>query len=323
MTVDSRIRLLAADIASVVKGKRDKDPTPFALFFGSSNATAGTWPEKFASRMGWLTTQYKIFSIGGGAFTGVGAGNFDGQLNTAIADTSYAKSAVTHIFLGDMSNDIRALSNITTTATAWFTKAKANYPNAQIIVLPVVWGNSANNNTSNSLNSLGVRVQELRNVIKALEYDVRVVDGSWRWLADDPNWMNADGSVHPNATGYTRIANFMVDAMRGCDVTYDVGSKFIAPLGSINAGASYWTSARGGDFGNISGNITIDSNQPVDANLGQLPYGTRPKAGFFLPVVNASRQVAGTLLISETGLIRTFSTLPAGTYNFNTTYKCF
>lgn len=298
--------------------KRVED-IPHAVFIGSSNSTPGTWVEDFASRMGYVAHNY---SIGGGSFTGTGAGRFDAQINAAIADTSYAKSLVKYVFVCDLSNDIRATSDVKADAEIVFAKIKNAYPVARIIVLPAIWGNTAANNNGNVLWSISRRYQELMNA--SLDFDVEIIKYSWTWLADNNVWMKT-GEVHPTAAGYARIADFMCMYMRrGGDISYDQGFKFVTAKAGIDPNASYWTAGRSGDLVTVQGNFKVNATQGFDADLGQLDYGLWPMNNVMLSVPKDSdRTTNQAIVIYSNGLIRSFGSLGAANYTFGITYRAF
>lgn len=311
---------------------------PLAVFIGSSNTTAGTWTERFLSRMGWEGRNY---SIGGGSFSGSGQGTFQAQFANACGgfpttvtfgsgDSALTmwcdRSYVDFFFIGDLSNDIRANANVYEYARAMFEQITAEFPRAKIVVLPAVWGNAPMNNTSTALQSIGLRVSELVNAARG--FDVDIVHGSHLWLADSGNWMESTAGgasgVHPNAAGYARIADFMVDHMRGYDTTYNQGFKLVSPRGPINANASYWYAGRDGNVASIQGVFDLSSPVGVDTELGQLDYGLWPMTTPYIPVVStATRQVSGTVVIFKNGLIRSLSGIPAGTHSIHHSWRAF
>lgn len=296
---------------------------PLALFIGSSNATPGTWVEAFVDRMGWTGRNY---SIGGGSFSGSGSGTFQAQLANAIADTAYNPADVEYFFICDLSNDIRANASIFTLAKDYFTAVTAAFPNAKIVLLPAVWGNATLNNTSAALQSIGLRVAEVTNASRG--FDVDIIPESWLWLADNGNWMESTAGgasgVHPNPAGYRRVADFMVDHMRGHDTSYNQGFKLVSPRGAVNVNASYWYAGRDGNLASLQGVFELSAPIGIDTELGQLDYGLWPMSTPYIPVVSAAtRQVSGTVVIFKNGLIRSLSGIASGTHSIHHTWRAF
>lgn len=291
---------------------------PRAVFIGSSNSTPGTWVETFLSEMCWTGHNY---SIGGGSFTGWGAGTFQNQLANAIADTSYDHCDVDYFFVCDLGNDIRAGGDVQVHARSLFETVTAEYPNAKIVVLPAVWGNAPGNNSGGCIQSIGQRVEEVTSA--AFGFDVDVIPDTWLWLANSRDWMKPS-EVHPNVAGYARIADFMVKHMRGLGFSTDQPLRLIAPRVGVNGDRSYWYAGRDGGMTTIHGVFELRGNAGVDTELGQLDYGMWPIHTPYIPVISpASRSVAGTVVVFGNGLIRTLSGLPAGAYNIDHSWRSF
>lgn len=292
-----------------------------ALFFGSSNAVPGTWVDEFVTRMGFGA---RNFSVGGAGST-VGR-SFATQVTDAIADQSFDHGAVRFAFVCDLGNDIRATNNIEAQMTQVFADLAAGFPNARIIVLPVVWGNTPLNNNGSRIVSISRRYEELRRA--AFGLPVEIIDGSELWLADAGDWMESTAhgasGVHPNPAGHSRIADCMVQYMRGQQPVNDIGMDFLAPKPAIFANYSYWTAGRTGRFASIQGNARLLSAVNIDTELGQLDYGLWPMTTLYVPVIPTfSRDVSGTFAIFENGLVRSLSYLAAGDYLLNATWRVF
>lgn len=294
-------------------------PQPHAVFIGSSNAVPGTWVEDFAARMGYVAHNY---SIGGGSFTGTGAGRYDNQTATAIADESYDKSLVKYFFICDVGNDMRADNAVDAQALVVFANAQNAYPNARIIVLPAVWGNATMNNNFTVLRSVSQRYTELVNA--SLDFDrVEIIPNTWSWLTGSTTWMRA-GEVHPNVAGYARIADFMSKYMHGAQVEFNQGMKFPSPKAAIRSETSYWVCGRNRDLATLQGIVTIPSAVGADTELGQLDYGLWPLQSVRVPVVRDTDRVPGNAFeIFSNGLIRSFGALPSANYSIDVTYRVF
>jgi hypothetical protein len=272
------------------------------------------------------------FSVGGGGFTpgnGTGPGSFAGMVQAAVADTSYDHNAVEFFFVVDMGNDIRALASVAPYADAVFSAIRQGFPNAQIILLPVLWGDAPSNATNAGGNNVGGRILSIRDRLQEAEnaglpYGVRIVPWSWTWMADARglDWMRP-GEVHYTAEGYTRVANFMRTYMLGGDTKYDVGWYNIPPAAAVNPNYAYWQASRDGNTARIQSSIALAAAVPVDTNLGQLAYGTWPIATQYVDVVSQDYRTPYTVSIYPTGLIRSFGPMPAGTYLFDVDFDVF
>jgi hypothetical protein len=272
------------------------------------------------------------FSVAGGGFTpggGSGPGSFAGMLQAAIADTSYDHNAVRYVFICDMGNDIRAITSITPYADIVFKTAKQAYPNADLILIPCLWGDAPSNSTNAGGNNVGGRIVSISDrvaeaVNAGLPYGLRIVPWSWTWMADAKglDWMRP-GEVHYTADGYQRVADFMVTYMRGGETKYDVGWYTIPAAAAVDPGTAYWQARRDGNSVRVEGPITLPAAAPVDTNLGQLSYGTWPLAMHYLTVVSLNYRTPYTVAVYPSGLIRSFGPMPAGTYLFNLGFDAF
>jgi hypothetical protein len=286
------------------------EPTPIAVFIGSSNSVQGTWTENFCNLMGYINKNY---SIGGGAFTQTGPSQFIAQINNAIADTTYNHAEVKFVFVCDMGNDIRGQADVSSTAPAVFSAARTAYPNARIILLPALWGNATDNLNPSRIMSISKRVTEAVNA--GLLYGVELVDYSWTWHMDSSSWMEATGGVHYNVNGYARIAQFMKQWMITGNAKYDQPARFVTPLTGVSADYSYWTISREGNIATLQGIFEVSGALSIDFDLGQIGYGYWPMDSVYSTVISNGARAGRAISIYTNGLIRTFSALEVGAYH--------
>lgn len=293
-------------------------PTPIAVFIGSSNVAAGTWPEKLCTRMGWTV---KNFCISGGGFTTTADRSFITQINAAIADTSYVKADVQYVFIADAGNDMRAESDVTSAAAAVFSTAKINFPNAKLIVLPALWGYATDNLITTRLQSVTNRMNEMREA--ALGYNIEFIEWSWLWHWDSAAWM-LPGEVHYTTAGYDRIVYFVERYLR--NESTDNPTKWIqvpGVAGAVNTPTQVYAKRTGNDI-QVTGQFGTTGSKPVDTSVMTLPIGLRPFNEVRVPIVNvATRNADATLDIFPDGTVRGFSTLNGATYHVNFTMSAF
>lgn len=186
---------------------RVRPPRPRAVFIGPSNVVPGTWPEALGAEMGWTVHN---FAVGGTGFGHGAPDTFEQQVIKARDSAAFPNSEVGFVFIAGGGNDVRASYGGTFNATthrvdAAFAAAKAAWPNARIITIPVLWGAG------------GVHQHLYRgaNVIRASAeaHDVEVIWHAWEWLIGFPGSM-AD-AVHPNATGYATFRRYIKKYLRG------------------------------------------------------------------------------------------------------------
>ena len=108
-----------------------------AVFVGTSNvdARAGSWVAKLCTRRGWIN---KNFAVGGMGYNFDASNSFLKQLERAAADTSFANADVKYVFVCDAANDARSGLGVFNAANTLISTAKTQFPNARIIILPVL-----------------------------------------------------------------------------------------------------------------------------------------------------------------------------------------
>lgn len=287
-----------------------------AVFIGSSNAAAGTWPEIFCTRQGLECYNY---SVPGGGFTSALPGRFDTQIATAIADSSCDHGAVKFVFIVDAGNDIRATNSVAAGAPGVFAAARAAYPNARVIVIPALWGIAADNAWGGRIASVTQRAQELREA--ALPFGVEIVDYSWTWHYDDPGWMKP-GEVHYTPAGYMRVVQFVEKYLRGESTDSPIGWKFVAARGATDPDTTYLRARREGNNVFLHGPLRLRWNLGIDSDIAQLAPGLAPLETVAVPVVSNDRTL-GTVNVFPSGLIRSLGSLQWNYWHFNTVLAAF
>ena len=164
---------------------------------------ANKWPNKLINMLpGWTLRNYAV----SGAGWNVSGKLFIDQLNTAIADTTLDKNRVGIVLVAGGRNDIMDASIAKTRTVAFVTLARASFPNARIMVVPMLWHNAA-------LNGAG-RVKASGVLAGAAEAGAEGINWAWTWNMGNTNNFPS-GDVHPNETGAQVIASYMASAVRG------------------------------------------------------------------------------------------------------------
>lgn len=198
-----------------IEERRGRD----AVFLGTSNValTTSTWPATLCARMGWTERNFAKGSTGFDQADLFNANKFPEQMTAAINSTSFNNSDVGYVFVADGGNDARNGKTVTAAATDVFTRAKASFPNARIVCLPMLWGPNAEYNDLplNWARMIGV-VKELRQV--CLDLNVPFIEDTWTWHHGNTAAMIA-GEVHYNATGNKIIADRVQQFIQKGDAT--------------------------------------------------------------------------------------------------------
>lgn len=300
-------------------------PQGHLVAIGSSNATPSTtWVESLASDLG-LTVHN--FSVGGGSFTGAGAGRFMVQATAAIADASFPKADVRIVLVADVSNDMRAVANVENEATEVFAALRLNYPNARIIVIPAIWNLSALNTPGNVRMSIGRRYYEM--TLPAANYGVELINYSWTWHYDNTGWVESGGSgAHLSAPGYTLVRNMVRKYIqRGGDTDRPLGWKMGVAKPAVPSSFMYLRTSRVGNIGQISDTF-IANDLGIDTEIAQFQDGANPlQSIIFECYQTTNRNATGTLVLFPSGLLRTYGVLDGGAssepWTVNATYAVF
>lgn len=107
-----------------------------AVFVGNSNVVGGTgkWSTMLCAEMGWTERNYAI----GGQSTA--NGQYLAQLTAARDSGLFVNDEVGVVFIADVSNDTRAKNSaVAANAPTLLAQARAWFPNARIIVIPLLW----------------------------------------------------------------------------------------------------------------------------------------------------------------------------------------
>lgn len=164
---------------------------------------ANKWPNKLVNMLpGWTLRNYAV----SGAGWNVSGKLFIDQLDTAIADTALDKTRVGIVLVAGGRNDIMDASVAKTRTVAFVTLARASFPNARIMVVPMLWDAGA-------MNGAG-RVKASGVLAGAAEAGAEGINWAWTWNMGNTNNFPS-GDIHPNETGAQVIASFMASAVRG------------------------------------------------------------------------------------------------------------
>lgn len=247
---------------------------PICLCIGDSYANSantanpdGTdttkWPTQLHNIIG---NDYRVknYSVTGAGFN-VSGNTFSDQIDNAYGASPIDNDNVAIIIIAGGRNDIGTTPQMKSYADATFSNARAKFPKARIISVPMLWHNAG-------LDMYGR--QKAAGVAEAAAANgVENVDWAWTWnIGNDSNFPSGD--VHPNANGAKVIASYMASAIRG---TY-TGRYEAATVQSANGHVYGNVVASGGMvFATIWGG---DSSTGSDLHTGiTLPKWARYAAG--------------------------------------------
>lgn len=192
-----------------------EDQLPICLCIGDSYANSsesvnpdGTdatkWPTQLRNIIG-NNYRVKNYSVTGAGFN-VSGKTFTDQINNAYSASAIDNDNVAIIIIGGGRNDIGTTPQMKSYADATFSNARAKFPKARVISVPMLWHN-AGMDMYGRQKAAGVAQAAAKN-------GVENVDWAWTWnIGNDSNF--SSGDIHPNANGAKVIASYMAAAIRG------------------------------------------------------------------------------------------------------------
>lgn len=199
-TIQNSSRILSVNQPFVSHGSN------IIVTFGDSYAdTTNTrsWAYMLAQKLGWTLHNYA--KSGAGYITP--NITYMSEFNTAKADTSYNHDDVSLVVIGGSrnSNDGYA-GGIKTAAQELFQKVSAEYPNARIIAVPLLWDKTPE---SGYWRYNAASIAEA-----AILAGVESIPWAWTWNLGRENAFD-DKDIHPNELGTNVIVNYLMRYMLG------------------------------------------------------------------------------------------------------------
>lgn len=149
--------------------------------------------------------QVKNYAVTGAGFN-VSGNTFADQINNAYSAPAIDNDNVAIIIIGGGRNDTGTTPQMESYAGATFSNARAKFPKARIISVPMLWHN-AGMDMYGRQKAAGIAQAAAKN-------GVENVNWAWTWnIGNDSNFPSGD--PHPNANGSKVIASYMASAIRG------------------------------------------------------------------------------------------------------------
>lgn len=192
-----------------------QDQLPVCLCIGDSYANststvnadstdATKWPTQLRNIIGG-EYQVKNYAVTGAGFN-VSGNTFADQINNAYSSSAIDNDSVAIVIIGGGRNDIGTTPQMESYADATFSNARAKFPKARIISVPMLWHNAG-------MDMYG-RQKAAGIAQAAAKGGVENVNWAWTWnIGNDSNFPSGD--IHPNANGSKVIASYMASAIRG------------------------------------------------------------------------------------------------------------
>jgi hypothetical protein len=210
-----------------------EDQLPICLCIGDSYANSSStadpdgtdatkWPTQLRNIIG---NDYRVknYSVTGAGFN-VSGNTFTDQINNAYSSSAIDNDNVAIIIIGGGRNDIGTTPQMKSYADATFSNARAKFPKARIISVPMLWHNVGMDMYGRQ-KAAGIAEAAAKN-------GVENVDWAWTWnIGNDSNFPSGD--IHPNANGSKVIASYMASAVRGTYTGRYEAATLAAPSGNV------------------------------------------------------------------------------------------
>lgn len=218
----------------------------FGDSYGTNADKTREWPTVLNVRLGENSILHNYCMTGAG-YTAPNT-TFQSELNTAKADTSYNHNEVGLVVIAGSRNTNDGYSGaLRTAAVSLYEGVKREFPNARIIVVPMIWDWTPVSNYW--------RYNSASCISAAREVGVEAVPWAWTWNLGNNTYFPT-GDIHPNADGTNVIVSYMLDYINH---NYTGRTESYSWRDSTNTLALFTANASGGfiTFGwHLASNVT-------------------------------------------------------------------
>lgn len=218
----------------------------FGDSYGTNTDKTREWPTVLNIRLGENSVLHN-YCIAGAGYTAPNT-TFQSELNNAKSDTSYNHNEVGLVVIAGSRNTNDGYSGaLRTAAVSLYEGVKREFPNARIIVVPMVWDWTPVSNYW--------RYNSASCISAAREVGVEAVPWAWTWNLGNNTYFPT-GDIHPNADGTNVIVSYMLDYINH---NYTGRTESYSWRDSTNTLALFTVNASGGliTFGwHLASNVT-------------------------------------------------------------------
>ena len=274
---------------------------------------------RFSTRLANMLGTVEVnVAVGSTGFCDPGSGGqnspFQTQVSKAAAQLNASqRNDVRLVLIAGGINDERegttySRAQMATAAKNTCTAAKTSFPNADIVVFPMLW-----NGQGWQYHAFNFECGIVEGVMQS--NCGTAVQGCWTWNFGNASAYASD-NLHPNDTGHLNFANRMFESItKGGTMNYqnylfvpsiNGGSAANRTYGIFQNGTMYFGGMRVGTSGeSISGNTKI----------GTVPPGMYPEVNVYTPIFK-NNQVAGMFCVTDSGnvYVNPTSTVTAPVY---------
>lgn len=218
----------------------------FGDSYGTNADKTREWPTVLNVRLGENSVLHN-YCIAGAGYTAPNT-TFQTELDNAKSDTSYNHNEVGLVIIAGSRNTNDGYSGaLRTAAVNLYKGVKREFPNARIIVVPMMWDWTPVSNYW--------RYNAASCISAAREVGVEAVPWAWTWNLGNNTYFPT-GDIHPNANGTSVIVSYMLDYINH---NYTGRTESYSWRDSTNTHALFTVNASGGllSFGwHLASNVT-------------------------------------------------------------------
>jgi lysophospholipase L1-like esterase len=259
---------------------------------------------RFSTRLANMLGAVEVnVAVGSTGFCDPGSGGqnspFPTQVSKAAAQLNAAqRNDVRLVLIAGGINDegegtTYSSAQMETAAKNTCTAAKASFPNADIVVFPMLW-----NGQGWQYHAFNFETAIVRGVM-ASSCGV-AVQGCWTWNFGQASAYASD-NLHPNDTGHLAFANRMFESLtQGGTMNYQ-NALFIPTIqGGSTINRTYGVFQNG--VIQCGGMVVGNSGESISGNtqIGTVPVGMYPEQNVYVPIFK-SNQLAGMFCITQSG----------------------
>ena len=173
----------------------------FGDSYGTNTDKTCEWPTVLNIRLGEDSVLHN-YCIAGAGYIAPNT-TFQSELNNAKSDTSYNHNEVGLVVIAGSRNTNDGYSGtLRAAAVSLYEGVKREFPNARIIVVPMIWDWTPVSNYW--------RYNSASCISAAREVGVEAVPWAWTWNLGNNTYFPT-GNIHPNADGTNVIVSYMLD----------------------------------------------------------------------------------------------------------------
>ena len=221
----------------------------FGDSYGTNADKTREWPSVLNARLGEDSVLHN-YCLAGAGYTAPNT-TFQSELDNAKADSSYNHNEVGLVVIAGSRNTNDGYSGtLRTAAVSLYKGVKREFPNARIIVVPMIWDWTPVSNYW--------RYNSASCISAAREVGVEAVPWAWTWNLGN-NMYFSTGNIHPNADGTNVIVSYMLDYINH---NYTGRTESFSWRDSTNRLALFTVNASGGliTFGwHLAGSVTASN----------------------------------------------------------------